>query len=316
MVDLERLERALIDAARNGRPVTYAQLLGLFGRRVGPNNVRALCRDLGRVGAKLETRGAPDLACLVVRQSDGLPGEGWFGWARERMGYDGPSRGVAARAFLDDCQERAVTWARRLAAASFMVLTAGQAQTAPVTLGGITFSDELGGVELKDGWGSGKLDDPFVLVETITDDGPAVLVVRGLRPRFGNPLGTPQTVGFALRKIVTNGTSRDWHGFELELREELERTSDYGDGLSFGQATRETRPFLADRFASVVQRDEPLDAVEFGDGFVERGHTVTVTMLITDYTPRFEFFLLQRRDSPVAGGSSSDVAVSAATAPR
>lgn len=316
MVDLDRLERALIVAARDGCPMTYGQLLAFFGRRTGPNNVRALCRDLGQVGDRLRARGAPDLACLVVRKADGLPGEGWFDWARAREGYDGPSVGAAAQTFLRSRQDRATAWARRVALAAALALIGQQAEAASITLGGITFSDELGGVELVEGWGSGRVEDPFVLVERITDDGPAALIVRGLRARIGNPLGTPQTVGFALRKIVTNATQRLWHGFELELREELERTSDYGDGLSFGQATRQQRPFAADRFASVVQRDEPLDAVEFADGVVAPGETVTVSMLITDYTPRFEFFLLQRRESPVAQrGPAPAVPLSAGRAP-
>jgi hypothetical protein len=38
----------------------------------------------------------------------------------------------------------------------------------PITLDGLTFSDELGGLELMEGWGSGTLVDPFVLVEDIT----------------------------------------------------------------------------------------------------------------------------------------------------
>ena len=60
------------------------------------------------------------------------------------------------------------------------VVGAGGAQAEPITLGGLTFSDELGGVRLERGWGSGSLDDPIVLVEEITGDGPAILIVRGM----------------------------------------------------------------------------------------------------------------------------------------
>jgi hypothetical protein len=96
MVDLDRLERVLIEAARQRRPVTYGQLLAFFGRRVTPVTVAALCRDLGRVGARVAARGGPELACLVVRKADGLPGEGWFAWERKASGYQGPSTGPAA----------------------------------------------------------------------------------------------------------------------------------------------------------------------------------------------------------------------------
>ncbi len=98
MVDLERLERVLIQAARERRPVTYGQLLGYFERKVTRITVGALCRDLGLVCRRVEARGGPDLAVLVVRKSDGLPGEGYFTALRREGGYRGPSTGpLAAR---------------------------------------------------------------------------------------------------------------------------------------------------------------------------------------------------------------------------
>lgn len=98
MVDLERLERVLIEAAREQRPVTYGQLLRYFERKVTRITVGALCRDLGHVCRRVEERGGPDLAVLVVRKSDGLPGEGYFSALRQEGSYDGPSTGpLAAR---------------------------------------------------------------------------------------------------------------------------------------------------------------------------------------------------------------------------
>jgi hypothetical protein len=78
LLTADELERVLIGAAREGRTVSYRQLLALGGWRIGPNNVRALMRVLSQVCRRVEARGEPDLACLVVRESDGLPGEGWF----------------------------------------------------------------------------------------------------------------------------------------------------------------------------------------------------------------------------------------------
>ncbi len=78
MIDLDRLERVLIQAAREGRPVTYGQVLAFFGWKVTQVTVSALCRDLGRVAERRRGERWPDLACLVVRKSDGLPGEGYF----------------------------------------------------------------------------------------------------------------------------------------------------------------------------------------------------------------------------------------------
>jgi hypothetical protein len=88
VVDLDRLERVLVGAAREGRPVTYGQLLAYFGRRVTRITVGALCRDLARVERRREGQGWPDLACLVVRRSDGLPGEGYFASLRAEGGDD------------------------------------------------------------------------------------------------------------------------------------------------------------------------------------------------------------------------------------
>lgn len=188
---------------------------------------------------------------------------------------------------------------RALGAAALAVLATG-AGAEPVTLGRVTFSDELGGVVLRGGWGAGTAADPFVLVEEITDDGPAVLVLRGVKDHLGDPLAGSGQHGFHLTKIVTNATERPWTSFELELRERLEEPSSYEDGLSFGQASWDGRAFGADLFATVSATDEPLDAVVFSEGVVAPGQTVTVSVLVTDYTPRQEFFLLQRREAPVA----------------
>ena len=111
MVDLDRLERILIQAARERRPVTYGQLLALFERRVTRITVAALCRDLGRVAHRREGEGWPNLACLVVRRSDGLPGGGYFEDLRRDGAYTGPNEGEAAHAFVGSRQEAAYRWA-------------------------------------------------------------------------------------------------------------------------------------------------------------------------------------------------------------
>jgi hypothetical protein len=112
MVDLDRLERILIQAARERRPVTYGQLLAMFERKVTRITVSALCRDLGRIEGRRAGEDWPDLACLVVRKSDGLPGEGYFDSLRREGAYAGPSVGEAAAAFICARQERAFAWVR------------------------------------------------------------------------------------------------------------------------------------------------------------------------------------------------------------
>ncbi len=172
---------------------------------------------------------------------------------------------------------------------------------APFEVAGLVFSDEEGGVVLRAAWGTGTPEDPITLVEDITDDGPAVITVRGMRAAFGNRAVPGQGVGFVLVKIVRNLTSRPWHSFEMELREIATRPSTFEDGLSFGQALGAARVFASDRFTELAQTDEPLDAVVFSGATVLPGETVTVRVLVTDFSPTYQFYILQRRDAPLAG---------------
>ncbi len=118
MVEIDALERLLLAAGSRGETLTYGAILRRFGRRVTPVTVAALCRDLGRVCRRVEARGGPDLACLVVRRSDGLPGEGHFAALREEGVYRGPGEGPLARRFLADRQRAAFAWCRREAGAA------------------------------------------------------------------------------------------------------------------------------------------------------------------------------------------------------
>ena len=168
-----------------------------------------------------------------------------------------------------------------------------------ITLDGLTFSDEQGGLRLLDGWGHGTLDDPFVLVEEITDHGPAILTIRNLNHRFGNRIRSHHDVGFALTKVVHNRTDQPWTLFNLELREYLDRESPFGDGLSFGQASEVGRPFLSDGFADRVETREPYDGVSFFDGEIAPGAAVALSFVVTDTTPRQDWVLADAFERPV-----------------
>lgn len=162
----------------------------------------------------------------------------------------------------------------------------------PMTSEGITFSDELGGFVIRSLTGTGRLDDPFVLVEEVTGDGEAVLVVHGLDKEFGNRVDTQHATGFALHKVVINSTSQNWITYEIELREDRSASSPYEDGLSFGQAA-DRPPVSSDRFEAVANVDEPYDGLSFQGGMAEPGSTVTFTMIVTDETPRSAFLIVQ-----------------------
>lgn len=191
------------------------------------------------------------------------------------------------------------------AVAAAAVLTASVAAWAdPVTLSGITFSDELGGFRILQGSGTGSADDPFVVVEEITDDEPAVLVIRGLSDGFGNPVRSNHFAGFALTKVVINRTTQVWQEFSMELQEVRGQDSDYHDGLSFGQDDGGPRLLGSDRFTAVAGTDEPFDGVVFAGATIGPGQQVSLRVIVTDNSPRPEFYLVQRRRLGVAANDA------------
>jgi hypothetical protein len=116
LVDIDELERLLIEAARVRRSLTYGQVLAHFGIRITPRRVYALCRDLGAVCERNRARGEPELAVLVVRKADRLPGEGFFHSLWRDGSYDGPATGPVAEAYIQHETERAFAhWAGRQA---------------------------------------------------------------------------------------------------------------------------------------------------------------------------------------------------------
>jgi hypothetical protein len=172
--------------------------------------------------------------------------------------------------------------------------SAAPAGAEPVTAGGVTFSDENGGFILHSASGSGTYEDPFLLIEEITDPEGAVLVIRGALEEIGNRIGTLHQTGFAIRKVVINSTGQAWTLFDMELQELYGVASDYYDGLSFGQAARLREPMISDRFQVNETLNEPYDEIRFREGTVGPGDRLTVSFVVTDATPVPEFYLLQR----------------------
>ena len=116
LVGIDELETLLIEAARGRRSLTYAEVLAHFGIRITPRRVYALCRDLGAVCERNRARGEPELAVLVVRKADRLPGEGFFHSLWRDGAYDGPATGPVAEAFIQRETERVFAhWAGRQA---------------------------------------------------------------------------------------------------------------------------------------------------------------------------------------------------------
>jgi len=95
-------------------------LLEHLGYGFSRPKMRALCKTLGAVDEEAAARGEPELAVLVVRESDGLPGQGWWTSGHAlALGYEGEWEGPEARALVKRLQAEAfVYWQDRPSAAS------------------------------------------------------------------------------------------------------------------------------------------------------------------------------------------------------
>jgi hypothetical protein len=112
--DTQAVRRFLIAAAKARRDISYAELLMELGHRFTRPKMRALCRALDAIDDTGRKAGEPELAALVVRESDRLPGQGWWVGKVNRLGYEGPWTGKEALAFVRSRQEIAFAhWRKR-----------------------------------------------------------------------------------------------------------------------------------------------------------------------------------------------------------
>lgn len=118
--DPAEIRAHLIAAAAAGHALTYSELLEHLGYGFSRPKMRQLCTTLGAVDNEAAARGEPELAVLVVRQSDGIPGQGWWvSGGAEAHGYDGPWEGPRAAKFIRQLQQRTFDyWAMAEADAS------------------------------------------------------------------------------------------------------------------------------------------------------------------------------------------------------
>ena len=96
----------LVAAAAAGHALTYSELLEHLGYGFSRPKMRQLCKTLGVVDDDTAARGEPELAVLVVRQSDGLPGQGWWITGARLHGYEGPWEGPKAAKFIRQLQQK------------------------------------------------------------------------------------------------------------------------------------------------------------------------------------------------------------------
>ena len=112
--DWQEIRAHLIAAAAAGHALSYSELLEHLGYGFSRPKMRALCKTLGVVDRDAEARGEPELAVLVVRQSDGLPGQGWWIEGARQHDYTGPWEGPKAGRFIRKLQKRTFDyWSER-----------------------------------------------------------------------------------------------------------------------------------------------------------------------------------------------------------
>ena len=104
LFDVIKIEVLVRRAAARRSPLSYSELLLMLGYRFTRPKMRALCKVLDAVDQRAAAGGEPELAALVVREGDGLPGQGW--WVG-RSDYQGEWTGAAARRYLDAIQAHA-----------------------------------------------------------------------------------------------------------------------------------------------------------------------------------------------------------------
>lgn len=115
LAEPEEVRAELIGAARSGSALTYSDLLARLGHRFTRPKMRALCKVLGRIDEEAALNGEPELAVLVVRQSDGLPGQGWWvAGGAQNHGHEGAWDGPQARRLVERLQSEAFAyWSSR-----------------------------------------------------------------------------------------------------------------------------------------------------------------------------------------------------------
>ena len=108
LADPAEVRAHLVATAAAGESITYSELLATLGHPFSRPRMRALCKVLAVVDEDSAARGEPELAVLVVRQSDGLPGQGWWvGDAAMVHDYEGLWEGPEAARFIKRLQRQA-----------------------------------------------------------------------------------------------------------------------------------------------------------------------------------------------------------------
>jgi hypothetical protein len=142
--------------------------------------------------------------------------------------------------------------------------------------------------------GRGTHDDPVVIEEELNSATPVTLTVRTTRPiRPFASSGDYANGILYMRMRVLNNSGQAWIEFEFELQEILGQPSVFGDGLSFDQRNKNPTNIVSSNFAGFDRDFEPYDRLLFKKGAIDPLKLASFDFLITDYTPRWTFYLVQ-----------------------
>lgn len=107
LYDVARIKAILEQCGRDGRAISYSELLLNLGFRFTRPKMRAVCKTLDKIDQITIEAGTPALAVLVVREGDGLPGQGWW---TGRTDYQGEWTGPQAHAHIRQLQDEVFTY--------------------------------------------------------------------------------------------------------------------------------------------------------------------------------------------------------------
>ncbi len=186
----------------------------------------------------------------------------------------------------------------------FLLLTSVDAHADPHKAwiaGAYAFSDELGGFHITGASGIGTKDDPFVVTEEFNSATPVTLTIRAAKPiqPFGVP-GDFATGMMYIRIDALNNGGQGWVEFQFELQSILGKPSTDDDGLSFDQANKTPDYIWSSGFAEYYRELAPYDRLSFTQGKVDTLKTASFTFRITDFTPRWQFWLVQEPRIPTS----------------
>jgi hypothetical protein len=154
---------------------------------------------------------------------------------------------------------------------------------------------------------AGTSAEPWTINETMTATGTLRLAEtnEGIGPLAPGSTIPGFETGKWFEKTIQNLSGEAWTSFELELQQILGTPSGEGDGLSFAQGAGLV--FSSNVFSTVTRIDIERDYLNFSNGTVAPGGSVTFRFAVTDNSPSSPIYLLQtpnKRDVPEPGALS------------